>query len=77
MIHDSLRCALADRQAALPTMRRYAQEFDDHVLMQHVDLYVNEWTLDLGVEGKRALDELSARAASIGLGTGRRLRVFS
>jgi len=77
VIHDSLLCALADRQAALPTMRRYAQEFDDHVLMQHVDLYVNEWTLDLGVEGARALDELSARAASIGLGTGRRLRVFS
>jgi len=45
--------------------------------MQHVDLYVNEWTLDLGVEGARALDELSTRAASIGLGTGRRLRVFS
>ncbi len=77
VIKDSLRFALADRQAALPTMRKYAQEFDDHVLMQHVDLYVNEWTLDLGVEGARALDELSARAASIGLGTGRRLRVFS
>jgi 1,4-dihydroxy-6-naphthoate synthase len=77
VIHDSLRFALADRQAALPTMRRYAQEFDDHVLMQHVDLYVNEWTLDLGVEGARALDELSTRAASIGLGTGRRLRVFA
>ena len=77
VIKDSLRFALADRQAALPTMRRYAQEFDDHVLMQHVDLYVNEWTLDLGVEGAHALDELSVRAASIGLGTGRRLRVFS
>jgi len=77
VIKDSLRFALADRQAPLPTMRRYAQEFDDHVLMQHVDLYVNEWTLDLGVEGARALDELSVRAASIGLGTGRQLRVFS
>jgi len=76
VIQDSLRFALADRQAALPTMRRYAQEFDDRVLMQHVDLYVNAWTLDLGVEGARALDQLSARAASIGLGTGRRLRIF-
>jgi 1,4-dihydroxy-6-naphthoate synthase len=77
VIQDSLRFALADRQAALPTMRRYAQEFDDHVLMQHVDLYVNAWTLDLGVAGTRALDELSTRAASIGLGSGQRLRVFS
>ena len=77
VIRDSLQFALADPQAALPTMRRYAQEFDDRVLMQHVELYVNEWTLDLGETGVRSLDELSARAASIGLGTGRRLRVFA
>jgi len=58
-------------------MRRYAQEFDDDVLMQHVELYVNQWTVDLGVEGARALSELSMRAASIGLGIGKQLRVFS
>jgi 1,4-dihydroxy-6-naphthoate synthase len=77
VIHDSLQFALADRRATLPTMRRYAQEFDDDVLMQHVDLYVNQWTVDLGVEGARALSELSKRAASIGLGIGKQLRVFS
>ena len=76
VIHDSLLFALADRQAALPTMRRYAQEFDDVVLMQHVDLYVNQWTVDLGIEGARALSELSVRAASIGLGIGKHLRIF-
>jgi 1,4-dihydroxy-6-naphthoate synthase len=46
-------------------MRRHAQEFDDHVLMQHVELYVNEWTRDLGATGRRALDELSRRAATV------------
>lgn len=77
VIHDSLRHALADPAAALPTMRAHAQEHDDTVLMQHVDLYVNEWTVDLGPVGGRALEELSARAASIGLGTGRRLEIFA
>lgn len=77
VIYDSLRFALADRPATLPTMRRFAQELDDDVLMQHVDLYVNDWTLDLRVEGARALDELSIRAASIGLGAGSRLRIFA
>lgn len=77
VIYDSLRFALADRPATLPTMRRFAQELDDDVLMQHVDLYVNDWTLDLGIEGARALDELSIRAASIGLGAGSRLRIFA
>ena len=70
VIHDSLALALADPAATLPTMRRHAQEFDDHVLMQHVDLYVNEWTVDLGDTGRRALDELSARAAAAGRGSG-------
>ena len=67
VIRDSLEFALADRDAALPTMRKYAQEFDDDVLMQHVDLYVNDWTIDLGSVGKNALQQLSERAQSIGL----------
>jgi len=67
VIHDSLQYALADNTAPLPTMRQFAQEFDDAVLMQHVDLYVNHWTVDLGDTGRRALRELSARAASAGL----------
>jgi 1,4-dihydroxy-6-naphthoate synthase len=67
VVKDSLDFALADRNAALPSMRKYAQEFDDNVLFQHVDLYVNEWTSDLGETGKNALAELSRRAASIGI----------
>lgn len=67
VIHDSVQFALADRNSALPTMKRYAQEFSDNVLMQHVDLYVNDWTINLGEAGDRALQELSARACAIGL----------
>lgn len=66
VIRDSLQYALADPQAALPTMRQYAQEFSDDVLMQHVDLYVNEWTADLGQVGQKALAELSDRARQSG-----------
>jgi 1,4-dihydroxy-6-naphthoate synthase len=77
VIRDSLQVALSDRTAPLPTMRRHAQEFDDAVLLQHVDLYVNDWTLDLGDVGRRALAELSARAAAAGIGQGARLEVFS
>ncbi len=64
---DSLQLALSNPDAALPSMRKYAQEFDDHVLMQHVELYVNDWTLDLGTVGDLALQELSKRAQQIGL----------
>lgn len=67
VIRDSLDFALANRNATLPTMRKHAQEFDDDVLMKHVDLYVNEWTTDLGDTGREALRQLSQRARSIGL----------
>lgn len=76
VIRDSLEWARARPAEALPTMREYAQEFDDRVLEQHVELYVNDWTVDLGETGRRALDELSARAAAAGLGDGARLEVF-
>jgi len=76
VIHDSLALALENPDAALPTMRRHAQEFDDRVLMQHADLYVNDWTLDLGPTGERALAELSARAATVGVAAAR-LDVFA
>ena len=77
VIYESLAVALADRTSALPTMREHAQEFADDVLMQHVDLYVNDWTLDLGATGRRALDALSARAAAIGIGGRGSLEVFA
>jgi len=79
VIHDSLSFALADPDAALPTMRRYAQEFDDSVLQKHVDLYVNEWTIDLGETGRKALDELCARAGDAGIckPSEHKLEVFS
>jgi 1,4-dihydroxy-6-naphthoate synthase len=67
VIRDSLDWALASPEAALPSMRKYAQEFDDAVLMQHVDLYVNQWTRDLGDVGRDSLHCLSRMARSIAL----------
>ena len=69
VIHDSLQFAQRDPASALPTMRQHAQEFDDDVLMQHVDLYVNDWTVDLGDTGREALAELSQRALDSGIAT--------
>ena len=67
IIRESLDYGISHPQEALQTMRQYAQEFDDQVLMQHVELYVNDWTLDLGDQGNHALKELSNRAKAIGL----------
>ncbi len=78
VIQDSIRFALANKSDTLPSMRKYAQEFNDTVLMQHVDLYVNDWTVNLGQLGKRALQELHNRAIAAGVikDLGWRIEVF-
>jgi 1,4-dihydroxy-6-naphthoate synthase len=67
VIRASIDYGLSHREETLESMRRYAQEFSDEVLFQHVDLYVNEQTLDLGRVGRAALDALSQRASALGL----------
>ncbi|WP_044303546.1 1,4-dihydroxy-6-naphthoate synthase [Rhodopirellula sallentina] len=62
VISRSLAMSLESPETALPAMRRYAQAMDDAVLMQHVDLYVNDWTVDLGEVGRDALQKLSEMA---------------
>jgi len=64
-IRDSLLLAQHAPEMALATMRKFAQEMDDQVLMQHVRLYVNQWTQDLGETGKKALRELNRRAKQV------------
>jgi len=66
-VRASLEWGLAHREACLATMRRHAQEQSDAVLWSHVDLYVNEWTLDLGEVGRNALRALSRLARERGL----------
>lgn len=66
LLRASLDWGLANRSATLPVMRRHAQELDDEVLWAHVELYVNEWTRDLGPVGRRALSELAQLARARG-----------
>lgn len=67
VLADSLAYALAHRQETVSTMRRYAQELTEEIMFKHVDLYVNEWTADLGETGRAALAMLSQHAAQLGL----------
>ncbi len=66
-IRASLAIARADPGATLPTLRRHAAEHGDAVLLQHVELYVNAWTVDLGPLGREALAALSRSAREAGL----------
>ncbi len=54
-----------DRSAAW--VRQHAQELDPDVCRAHIALYVNEFSVDLGVEGRSAIEELLSRGRSVGL----------
>lgn len=67
VVRESIEFSIARPDDALPTMRQHAQEFDDQVLMQHVELYVNDWTINLGDAGLAALNQLNEKAKQAGV----------
>jgi 1,4-dihydroxy-6-naphthoate synthase len=63
-IRRSVEHAFAHPADSLEYVRANSQELSDEVCRQHIDLYVNEFTRDLGDDGMAAIDALLARAAS-------------
>jgi len=57
-IKESIVYAFSHKAECMPFIKRYAQELDDEVIKKHIDLYVNDFTIDLGEEGKKALTML-------------------
>jgi 1,4-dihydroxy-6-naphthoate synthase len=58
---------VADPQASAAFVRAHAQEVDPEVCRRHIALYVNEFSRELGVEGRAAVETLLARGAAIGM----------
>jgi 1,4-dihydroxy-6-naphthoate synthase len=67
VIRDSVSYALEHRDAALNYALQFARDMDPVLADKFVGMYVNRWTLDYGDEGRRAVRELLARGASIGM----------
>jgi 5,8-dihydroxy-2-naphthoate synthase len=67
VLRRSVEYAFAHREASLPYVRAHAQEMNDEVMYKHIDLYVNEYSIDLGVEGRRAVEILFERAQASGI----------
>lgn len=63
----SVRMAWDDPAAARPYVDEHSQEMDPAVADQHIALYVNEFTADLGEDGYAAVRGLLTRAATEGL----------
>ena len=67
VVRRSVEYAFAHREASLPYVREHAQEMSDDVMYKHIDLYVNDFSVDLGLEGRAAVTCLFDRAREAGV----------
>jgi 1,4-dihydroxy-6-naphthoate synthase len=62
VIDDLIRKSVAYAQAHYPFLpdyvKQHSQEMEESVMRQHIDLYVNHYSLGLGEEGRKAVDTL-------------------
>ncbi len=66
-IRSSVEYAWANPQASREYVLEHAQEMDPQVAKAHIDLYVNEFTANLGDSGYEAVSALLSRAAQEGI----------
>src|SRR5712691_1562856 len=67
VVRRGVEYAFAHRTASLPFVREHAQEMSEEVMYRHIDLYVNEYSVDLGSEGRRAVELLFDKAMTLGV----------
>ncbi|MFD0940535.1 menaquinone biosynthesis family protein [Pedobacter boryungensis] len=62
LIRKSVEYAFANPKSGIEFIREHAQEMDEAVMYKHIELYVNKYSIDLGKEGKKAIDTLFEKA---------------
>jgi 1,4-dihydroxy-6-naphthoate synthase len=67
LIRKSVEFAFENPEASNDFVRQHAQELDESVRKQHIDLYVNKYSVDLGDLGKKAIRVLFEKGQSAGL----------
>ena len=56
LIRESVLYAMNHPSEAIEFVRFHCREMDEKVMWQHINLYVNDYTIDLGEKGKSAID---------------------
>ena len=66
VMRRSVEYAFAHPDVSRAFVREHAQEMSEDVLQRHIELYVNEYSIGLGAEGRRAIEMLFDRACLSG-----------
>ena len=63
----SVEFAMKNPLSSAAFVKQHAQEMEESVMVQHIQLYVNKYSLNLGVEGRKAVSTLLESAVAQGL----------
>jgi 1,4-dihydroxy-6-naphthoate synthase len=67
ILRRSVEFALENPKSSYPFVKHHAQAMDEKVMASHIELYVNEFTRDLGTEGRKAVETLYREATALGV----------
>jgi 1,4-dihydroxy-6-naphthoate synthase len=67
LIRQSVEYAFKNRSEPTDYIKKNSQEISDEVINRHIDLYVNDYSLDIGPYGEKAVKELLTRAEDAGI----------
>jgi 1,4-dihydroxy-6-naphthoate synthase len=62
LIRKSVEFAFANPESCMPFVKQHAQEMSEEVMKKHIALYVNNFSIDLGITGKNAIQLLFNKA---------------
>ncbi|HEY1025800.1 MAG TPA: 1,4-dihydroxy-6-naphthoate synthase [Sphingobacteriaceae bacterium] len=66
LIRRSVEFAFAHPKSGIEFIRAHAQEMSEEVMYKHIDLYVNKYSIELGIEGRKAVQSLFDKAREAG-----------
>lgn len=58
LIARSIHYSMENPHLAMPFIKGYAQEMREKVMADHIALYVNDYSIDLGPEGREAVERM-------------------
>jgi 1,4-dihydroxy-6-naphthoate synthase len=67
LIRRSVEFAFENPTSGIDFISSHAQEMDEEVMYKHIDLYVNKYSVDLGAEGRKAIDIMFKMAQEKGI----------
>jgi 1,4-dihydroxy-6-naphthoate synthase len=67
LVRKSIEFAIQNPDSSKEYVKKHAQEMDEKVISEHIGLYVNKYSIDLGADGKNAINRYFERTQEAGI----------